>query len=395
MQPSGQKAAYPLGYRDFHPQVPLNYQLNRWLPTMDEREVLEIAPLIHSLTDWREQMTMLAKRAEAESRALNASTYYRAAEFFMTNADPERRAYIAKYLSLFDEAVRDWPIERLDVPFKNGFLPVLAMKAHGKARDTLVIHGGFDSYKEEFFMAAPAYAEAGFDVVVFDGPGQGQAFRQYGLTMAPEWEEPVSVVLDHLKIQSCTLMGFSLGGYLVSRAAAFEKRVKRAIANDVLRDFFAIYMGRGGPDLGAQVEALLDAGDVERVNQIVAKLAASSANAKWSLDHGQEVSGTKDGYEYCRWLRQMRTKPFAEKIDQDFLLFGAQEDHIVPVAQFYSQATDLTKVRSLTAQLFTRADQAHAHCHVGNTPLVVDFVVNWMNFQLRAEKTRASLVKAG
>ena len=91
----------------------------------------------------------------------------------------------------------------------------------------------------------------------------------------------------------------------------------------------------------------------------------------------------------------MRTKPFAEKIDQDFLLFGAQEDHIVPVAQFYSQATDLTKVRSLTAQLFTRADQAHAPCHVGNTPLVVDFVVNWMNFQLRAEKTRASLVKAG
>ena len=37
---------------------------------------------------------------------------------------------------------------------------------------------------------------------------------------------------------------------------------------------------------------------------------------------------------------------------------GAQEDLIVPVEQFYSQVSDLKNVRSLTAQLFTRADHA-------------------------------------
>lgn len=380
----------PVGYRAFHPDVPLNYQLNRWLPTMDEAEVWDVAPRIASLADWCEQLAALGQRAERDGRALHASSYYRAAEFFLTDENSERPGLIARYVPLWNEAMADWPIERVDVPFEGGALPTLILRAHGLARDTLVIHGGFDSYKEEFFMAAPAYAAAGFDVVVFDGPGQGQALRRYGLTMSPDWERPVAAVLDHLKVESCTLMGISLGGYLAPRAAAFEPRVKRVIANDVLRDFFAIYMGRGGPGLGDQVEAMLDAGDVAGANQVIDKLAAASANVRWAVAHGQEVSGSHDGYSYLAWLRQLRTEPFAHLIEQDFLLMGATEDHIVPVEQFYAQASDLKNVRSLTAQLFTRADHAQAHCHVGNMPLVTGYVIDWINFRLKAETVRAA-----
>ena len=380
----------PIGYRAFHPDVPLNYQLNRWLPTMDEAEVRDVAPRITNLADWCRELTLLGQRAELDGRALHASSYYRAAEFFLTDADPERPDLIARYVPLWDEAMGGWPIERVDVPFQTGQLPTLVMRARGPARDTLVIHGGFDSYKEEFFMAAPAYAAAGFDVVVFDGPGQGQALRRYGLTMSADWERPVAAVLDHLKIESCTLMGFSLGGYLASRAAAFESRIKRVIANDVLRDFFAIYMGRGGPGLSDQVEAMLDAGNVAGANEVINKLTAANVNVRWAVAHGQEVSGSHDRYSYLAWLRELRTQPFAHLIEQDFLLMGAQEDHIVPVEQFYNQASDLKNVRSLTAQLFTRADHAQAHCHVGNTPLVIDYVIDWINFRLKAEAVRAA-----
>lgn len=358
----------PIGIRAFHPDVPLNYQLNRWLPTMNEAEVWEVAPRIATLADWCRELTLLGQRAEQDGRALHASSYYRAAEFFLTDADPERADLIARYGPLWDEAMSGWPIERINVRFQTGHLPTLVMRARGQARDTLVIHGGFDSYKEEFFMVAPAYAAAGFDVVVFDGPGQGQALRRHGLTMSPDWERPVAAVLDHLEIQSCTLMGFSLGGYLAPRAAAYEPRIKRVIANDVLRDFFAIYMGRGGPGLSAQVEAMLDAGEIAAANQVIAKLTEASENVRWAVAHGEEVSGSHDGYSYLAWLRALRTKPFAHLIKQDFLLMGAKEDHIVPMDQFYSQISDLTNVRSLTAQLFTRADHAQAHCHVGNCP---------------------------
>lgn len=380
----------PVGYRAFHPDIPLNYQLNRWLPRMDEAEVWEVAPKIVSLADWCEQLTLLGQRAEQDGRALHASSYYRAAEFFLTDSDHERPGLIARYVPLWNEAMADWPIEHVDVPFEGGALPTLILRAQGPVRDTLVIHGGFDSYKEEFFMAAPAYAAAGFNVVVFDGPGQGQALRRYGLTMAPNWERPVAAVLDHLEIENCTLMGFSLGGYLAPRAAAFEPRIKRVIANDVLRDFFAIYMGRGGPGLGDHVEAMLDAGDVAGCNDVIDKLTAASDNIRWAVAHGQEVSGSHDGHSYLTWLRALRTQPFAHLIVQDFLLLGAQEDHIVPLEQFYSQASDLKNVRSLTAQLFTRADHAQAHCHVGNTTMAMDYVINWMNFRLKADTVRAA-----
>ena len=40
--------------------------------------------------------------------------------------------------------------------------------------------------------------------------------------MIHDWERAVAAVLDHFGIDSCTLMGVSLGGYLAPRAAAFE-----------------------------------------------------------------------------------------------------------------------------------------------------------------------------
>lgn len=240
-------------------------------------------------------------------------------------------------------------------------------------------------------MAAPRYAAAGFDVVVFDGPGQGQAIRQYGLTMDAAWERPVAAVLDHLEIESCTLMGFSLGGYLAPRAAAFEPRVRRVIANDQMFDFFGSFTARAGPELAAQIETLVEQGARDQVNAIVEAIAGRSETSGWAAEHGREISGAADGFEFLQWLRGMRTGPFSHLIQQDFLLLGAQEDHIVPISQFYQQAEALTHVRSLTAQLFTRADHAHTHCHVANTPLIIAFVLSWLDFQLRAEADRRLL----
>jgi alpha-beta hydrolase superfamily lysophospholipase len=64
-----------------------------------------------------------------------------------------------------------------------------------------------------------ALRDAGLDVVAFDGPGQGAAFDA-GLPMTAEWHKPVGAVLDHFGVDDVTLMGFSLGGCLVMRAAA-------------------------------------------------------------------------------------------------------------------------------------------------------------------------------
>ena len=384
-------AHFQAGHRQLHGEPFFDFELNRWLPSMDEAEVSTVVGRIHSISDWTREMIALCKAAESEGRALHASAYYRAAEFYMIGQDPKRGELNAAWLRLFNAAVADWPIERYQVPYKDGFLPVLAMRAKGPRRETLVIHGGFDSYKEEYFLAAPDYAAQGFDVVVFDGPGQGQAIRRWRLTMEPAWERPVAAVLDHMGIESCALMGFSLGGYLAPRAAAFEPRIKRVIVNDVLADFYAAFLAKAGPEAGARIDAMVRQGQIDAVNAALKAMSEQSETAGWAIAHGIEICGAEDGYGFLTWLRNLRTAPFSERITQDVLLLGAQEDHIVPISQWYDQIGMLRNVKSLTAQLFTRADHAHAHCHVGNTPLVLDFVITWLNFQMRAEEGRLCL----
>jgi pimeloyl-ACP methyl ester carboxylesterase len=388
---STRKIAHRPGYRKLHPIEGVDYALNRWLPYLDEAEVAEMARRIKTIEDWVQEFTRLAEKADREERWLNAAFSYCAAEFYLSAKDPRRSKLMDRGLQLYDKVIRDWGVERHSIPHGNGALPALVLRAKGPRLDTLVMHGGFDSYKEEFFMAAPDYAAMGFDVIAFDGPGQGQALRRHGLTMTSEWEHPVSAILDHFEINDCTIMGFSLGGYLAPRAAAFDDRVKRLIVDDVMFDFFATYLARMPPAMASMLQTAMDAGDAVLVNSIVGKLVETSELVRWAFDHGTEVTGSADYSEYLHWARQITTSEFSNKIQQDVLLLAAKEDHIVPIAQFLRQAEAMTNVRSLTTQLFTRTDHAHSHCHVSNTSLLIDYVGTWMSFQNRMAAGRRDL----
>jgi pimeloyl-ACP methyl ester carboxylesterase len=90
----------------------------------------------------------------------------------------------------------------------------------------VLLFGGFDSLIEEFFGVWQVLAAAGFDVVAFDGPGQGGARCLYGQVFDHDWERPVRAILDHLGLEGeVSLVGLSMGGYWALRAAALEPRV--------------------------------------------------------------------------------------------------------------------------------------------------------------------------
>ncbi len=55
--------------------------------------------------------------------------------------------------------------------------------------------------------------------------------------MTADWHRPGAAVLDALGLDDVELIGGSLGGCLVIRAAAFERRVQRVVAYDVMTDF--------------------------------------------------------------------------------------------------------------------------------------------------------------
>lgn len=113
------------------------------------------------------------------------------------------------------------------IPFGESWLPAIVIPAHGDERDVILLHGGFDSVMEELYDWGLALAEAGYRVVLFEGPGQGAALRRNGLVMTADWERPVAALLDHLDIEACTIFGISLGGTL-RRARLRSSRASRA-----------------------------------------------------------------------------------------------------------------------------------------------------------------------
>ena len=63
---------------------------------------------------------------------------------------------------------------------------------------------------------------------------------------------------------------------------------------------------------------------------------------------------------------------------------AGERDHYVPPHQFHDQIKTLKNVRSLTARLFTRAEQAQNHCQIGNLALSLQVIVGWLDAMMHA-----------
>jgi pimeloyl-ACP methyl ester carboxylesterase len=371
-----------VGYRNFHPDTNFNFQLNRWLPFLSEDEVKQAATEISDFDDWKRVMWRRAEQAEAENRLSQAAFLYRAAEFFLLSADPDKSIAYDKFLELYAKV--DWKMDcrREEVPYEGAYLPAYVMEPEGQLLDTLVVHGGFDSFAQELIHQVTSCARHGFRVILFEGPGQGYPLKALGLKMTPDWHKPVGAVLDHFGLEECSLLGISLGGCLATRAAAKEPRIKRVIADDALEDFFGCLASRLGPAKAKVMEHLLNWGARSLVNRALVKASKAESVTAWAVDHGMHVSGASDPYDYFRWTRTMNTREISRQVKQDYLLMGAQDDHLVPLEQFYSQARTLCNVRSLTCRLFTKAENASSHCHIGNQGLAQNVMLGWLKATL-------------
>ncbi len=365
-----------IGYEDLHQDTNINFQLNRWLPFVPEQKMRQIADEIIGFGNFKNVALKHAEQAEADGQTLTAAYLYRAAEFTATVGDPDKAQSYSKFLQLFNELTKDDGYKRYEVPFDDGALPVIYLEPVGKIQETLVVHGGFDSFIEELYADLSKLAQYGIRVIVFEGPGQGNALNKHKLVMTSDWHECVAAILDYFSIKDCTLMGLSLGGCLVTRAAAKEPRVKRVIANDVMEDFFDVITSRMGEKKAPIINFLMKHKMKRLINRLFTKAIAKDETLHWAMAHAFHVSGASTPYEYLCWAKTLTTKDISHLLTQDFLLMAGADDHFVPIEQFYNQQKTLTNVRSLTARIFTHHEQASNHCHVGNVRLSV--IADWI-----------------
>lgn len=222
------------------------------------------------------------------------------------------------------------------------------------------------------------FRDAGYDVIMFEGPGQGAALELAHLTMSPEWEKPVKAVLDYFDLGAVTLMGFSLGGCLAIRVAAFEPRVRRVIAYDICTDGLESALLPFPPPIRQKLIDWLDAGAESAVNNFFAEAMAKSLLLDWMIQLGMHNTGLPTPYTMMQHYRKYVTADISPLLTQDVLLLAGSEDHYIPVHQLPDQIATLTHVRSLTARLFTRAEQAQNHVQVGNMGLAFRVMIDWM-----------------
>lgn len=377
---------FAVGFHPMHQDISMNFQMNRWFSWVGETGMLEemrsAAPRIATYSDWKREFLALAENASRQGHVLRAGYYYRAAEFFMRADDADRKAAREQFL----HAVRSvYSLEQTDrhaIPYTDGhvegFLPAYRFTP-AQSKGTIVFFGGFDSYIEELMQAFFYLRDAGYEVIAFEGPGQGGALNEAGLPMTAEWHKPVKAVLDYFQIDRVTLIGLSMGGGLVFRAAAFEPRVERVVAYDIFTDFLDVNLRQVNPLLRGLLKILLHLRAAPVVNAMAERVAKKSPVAEWGIAEGMHVTGTTSPYEFFQKAKQFHTADVSTLVKQDVLLLAGSEDHYVPVQQLYQQMKMLGNARSITARLFTRSESAENHCQAGNYGLALRTIVNWLD----------------
>ena len=110
----------------------------------------------------------------------------------------------------------------------------------------------------------PALAR-GWNVLIFEGPGQGRSLFVEKVPFTPDWHGVVSPIVDELQgrrdvdPKRIALLGVSLGGLLVARAAASERRLAALVTDPGCVSDWAAF-----PE---DLRTIADSGDRETVNR--------------------------------------------------------------------------------------------------------------------------------
>lgn len=322
-------------------------------------------------------------RVSARELFLRTSNYYRSAEYYANPRLPEHHQFGMKARECFHQAAplcRE-VIEVLGIPFEGNSLPAYFLRpdADRSPRKTLLVISGFDGTAEEsYFQAGAAAVERGFNVLLFEGPGQTGTLRLYpDLTFRPDYEVPVRAVIDYtlgrpeVDPGRLALLGISFGGYFSIRAAAHEPRIKALIPNSPIIDLHRYMAAFLGFDAVKTEEDLTPDEAAELPDDVL------PAADKWGLFNVCRRFGVPRLGAYFEFLKQFRVGPALQNITCPTLaLVGEGEG-----AESLAQAREYLEGVSGPGQLyqFSVAEGADAHCQFNNPSLSNHVTLDWLD----------------
>jgi pimeloyl-ACP methyl ester carboxylesterase len=378
MKMSDKLIKFPVGYHEFNKQKVFNYQLNRWhsIGLARFEDCVKMGRRIKTFDDWTKTMLEFAQQAEQEKRLLNAAIYYRSSEFYSMHDKTRKEEIYNKFSEVFYTAVKKEVFKREMITYEKGFIPVIRFAAVGQKKGTILLHGGFDSFVEEWFLIMKYLALSGFEVIGFEGPGQGHMLIKQGIPLDYQWEKPIKCLLNHYTIDETTIFGLSMGGWFCMRAAAFEPRIKNVIASGHAVDYSRI-----PPEFARAIMMFF----VKHCRSFTAKQFVKTSQKQgiqgWQTYQLSNITKLPplEAFEYS--LKLNADNLFCDQIKQNVLILSGSNDHFVPIKMHKKQVALLKNAKSIQEKIYTKREHANNHCQIGNIGLMLKDVITWLTKQ--------------
>jgi len=314
-----------------------------------------------------------AREDEAAGRKLGAADKYYRSSLYVSQSErlqsPTWAGRTKAYQKSIDLLLKhvelgEVPVIKVDIPYGEGSLPgylYRAETADGTPSPLVIQWNGLDSTKEMMYYSGfpQMLARRGISTLMVDTPGSGEALRLRGLTARYDTEVWASAIIDYAETlpfvdaQQIGLVGWSLGGYYAPRAAAFEKRVKLAVA-------------WGANHNWAEVQ-----------HKRIQREGENPVPHYW--EHVFWVWGVKTLEEFLEATSNMHLNGIAENITVPLLVTHGVNDRQISVDyahQTYQQAVNSPK-REL--RLFEEPEGGTEHISLDNMPYVAGYIADWIS----------------
>lgn len=327
---------------------------------------------------WWEEWSAMAARleevadsADADGRRMTAGNYYlRAGMYYFTaerfiSPGPEKLSMGEKAIDSCTKGIlrRHSNVERVEVPYEEGSLPALFMKAPQASgpNPTVVLFDGLDNCKEmSVLFAGLEFAARGWNTLSIDGPGQGESLRLRDIRTRHDYEVAGRAAFDYVSgrqevdPEKVAIMGYSFGGYYAPRIAAHDHRYAACVA------FGAMHWDMPGW--------------VTEIRDNVARDPKTSATSHFQIPW---VFGAADLDEAIEMASSFNVADFAHKISCPFLVAHGDNDRQVPIEDA-RRLLDAVGSEDKTLIAFSALDGGAEHVQVDNRQVGVDAIADWL-----------------
>jgi dipeptidyl aminopeptidase/acylaminoacyl peptidase len=324
---------------------------------------------------WMTVVNRLADEAtidESRGHLISAAEKYYRASLYIAHAErlqsPRWTGRNAAYQRSIDLLLKHTelsgaPFERVEIPFEGGSLPGYFYRAEsidGNPTPVMIHWNGLDSTKEMMYYTGfpQMLAQRGISTLMVDTPGSGEALRLRGMTARYDTEVWAAPIVDFAETipgidpQQIGIIGWSLGGYYAPRAAAFEKRLKLAVAWGANHNWAAVQEARRNRE------------------------GSNPVPHYW--EHVFWVWGVDTMDDFIEATKNMHLNGVAEKITVPLLVMHGANDRQIPVKyahETYDQAVNSPK-RQL--RIFDEPEGGTEHMGIDHMPYVASFIADWI-----------------